>query len=490
MANIRNQCSWVHSDDQESATRKAKELVRMAVAKVIKHTPQSTIDVPVDKTALIVGGGATGMTAALTLADQGFPVHLVEKEPQLGGHLKHLFISLNGKEPQKILNDFIKEVFNHPRITVHLESKVTQTAGFKGNFSSQIDQDGKDPISITHGVTILATGGEEYQGPDYCYGTDPRIITQGTFEGYLAEWAENPPRSSVKSLVMVQCVGPAEEYCSRICCTSALKNALAFKDLYPESNVTIVYKDIRVYGFNERLYSDVRRRGVVFLRYDEDQKPEVLLNQEKPSSGKKSDQPDIMVKVWDQPLQRQVELHPDLVVLSMPVIPQPNIKDLANLFKVSIDNDGFFLEAHIKLRPVDFSTEGIFMAGTAHYPKLLNESIIQAQAAASRAGAILSKDYLEAGGVIAVVDQGKCTGCLTCVRVCPFEVPLIQAEAPGVGEITGAAYIEPATCQGCGICVAECPAKAIDLMQYTTAQLEAKIKSLFHPQDRLLQMAS
>jgi len=486
MANIRNQCSWVHSDDNLAATRKAKELLRMAVAKVSRHTPQYMIDVPVQKSALVLGGGAAGMTASLTLASQGFPVHLVEKEEQLGGQLTRLFTPLNNHHPQQVLTDLLRKVNDQPLITQHMGSRVIGTSGFKGNFTSQIENSAGEVLSVRHGVTILATGGEEYRGPDYGYGTHPRIITQQDLEKRLTDDTLSKTLPANGSVVMIQCVGPAERYCSRICCTTALKNALALKQAYPALNIRILYKDIRVYGLTEQLYTDVRDLGVLFFRYDEGHKPEVEASS--PGASLTSNERELVVKGWDLSLNRPIVFNPDLVVLSMPVIPRGDMKKLANLFKVSLDQDGFFLEAHVKLRPVDFATEGIYMAGLAHYPKLIEESIIQAQAAASRASIVLSKDTLKAGGSVSVVTQNQCTGCLTCVRVCPFEVPVIQKDVPGAGGILGAAYIEPAVCQGCGICVAECPAQAIDLMYYTDSQLKAKVAALLNPADLTLHM--
>jgi len=489
MANIRNQCSWVHSTDNLQATKKAKDLVRMAVAKVIKQTAQNTINVPIEKTGLVVGGGAAGMTAALTLADNGFPVHLVEKETELGGQLRKIHTRLNGKDPQTILKELLNKTENHKNITIHLNSQIIGTSGFKGNFTSQISDKDEHIEGINHGVTILATGGIEYKGTEYGFGTDPRILTQQAFEELISDQSgvlyANPP----KSVVMIQCIGPAETYCSRICCTVALKNALAIKEKLPDTQVSIIYKDIRVFGFNEKLYTEVRHLGVLFFRYDDDHKPEVNIGESHisesiPVPGTSP----LTISVWDQSLHKGVKLQTDLLVLSMPVIPHPDMKDLANKFKVSLDKNGFFLEAHVKLRPVDFSTEGIFMAGLAHFPKLIDESMIQAQAAASRASVLLSKDFIKAGGAIAVVEQEYCTGCLTCVRVCPFEVPVIQADVLGVGNVFGAAYIEPAICQGCGICVAECPAKAIDLMHYTENQLRSKVTALVNPKGFQLEL--
>ena len=488
MANIRNQCSWVHSHNNPEATRKAQELVRMAVAKVARHTPQHTIKVPVQKSALVVGGGAAGMTASLNLASQGFPVHLVEKEDRLGGQLNNLYTPLEGHDPQKILSDLIKKVSDQPLITAHTGSKVIGTSGFKGNFTSQIENTTGEVTSVRHGAVILAIGGEEYRGADYGFGSHPRVITQQDLEKKLFDQTLPEILPEDGSIVMIQCVGPAEKYCSRICCTSALKNAHALKEAYPDVNIQILYKDIRVYGLTEQLYTDVREQGVLFFRYDDTHKPEVEIKA--PGTPREAESPNgaLKIKSWDLSLNRPAVFEPDLLVLSMPVVPPEDMKHLANMFKVSLDQDGFFLEAHVKLRPVDFATEGLYMAGLAHYPKLIEESIIQAEAAASRASIVLSKDTLSAGGSVSVVSQKDCTGCLTCVRVCPFEVPVIQKDAIGAGGIMGAAYIEPAVCQGCGICVAECPAQAIDLMYYTDSQLKAKVTALLHPEDLTLHM--
>jgi len=483
MANIRNQCSWVHSREWEVATSKAKDLVRMAVARAALLQPQHTIELPVQREALVVGGGVAGMTTALSLAGQGFPVHLVEKEAELGGNLRQVHTTappLNGgkapEEPQDILRRLERQVRANERITLHLNSQVTASSGFMGNFTSIIQGADGQRQEITHGATILATGAREYRGPEYGYGSDPRIVTQMELEALFA----NQPAAIDKlhSVVMIQCVGPGENFCSRICCTVALKNALALKERNPNLQVTMLYRDIRTYGFKERLYTEARRKGVVFLRYDEGRKPEVQIGQAPDRRPIASAQSQISVKVRDGALGREIELRPDLVVLSMPVVPNPQVHELSALFKVPADADGFFLEAHVKLRPVDFSTDGVFMAGMAHYPKLLDESIIQAQAAAARAARVLSREALLAGGRVAVVDETRCTGCLTCVRICPFNVPKIQANLSGVGNILGAAYIEAAVCQGCGQCAAECPARAIQLMHYTDAQMAAKVRAL------------
>jgi heterodisulfide reductase subunit A-like polyferredoxin len=341
--------------------------------------------------------------------------------------------------------------------------------GFTGNFTSTLARDGQT-FQVQHGVSIVATGGVEYKGPEYEYGKDPRILTQLEFEARLASGTDLPD-----SAVMIQCVGPAEQFCSRLCCTTALKNALKLKELNPQADVTIIYRDIRTYGFKERLYTQARETGVRFVHYEFDRKPEVVLGG---SANGQADVP-LRVRVWEPVLSRELELTPDLLVLSTPIVAPEGTRELASRLKLSVDMDGFFLEAHIKLRPVDFTVDGAFMAGTAHYPKLLDETIAQAQAAAARAACVLSQESMLANARVAVVDPAKCVGCLTCVRICPYGVPKVSSDFSGVGSITGAAYVEPAACHGCGSCAAECPAKAIQLMHYTDAQTLAKVDALF-----------
>ncbi|HLF01065.1 MAG TPA: FAD-dependent oxidoreductase, partial [Anaerolineales bacterium] len=477
MANIRNQCSWVHSTDWNAATAKAKDLVRMSVVRVAALEPLYTIPMSIERSALVIGGGPAGMTTALALAEQGFPVHLVERESQLGGNLRNVFylhrasdrlsvVSYQSNDPQAFLRKMVSRVQTNPLITLHLNTELTETTGFVGNFTSHLS----DGAEIRHGVTIVATGGKEYRGEEYGRGQDPRILTQQEFEAMLADL--QPACVRPQSVVMIQCVGPAEKYCGRICCATALKNALQLRRLNPAAEVVVLYRDLRAYGFRERLYTEARRAGVRFIRYDFDRKPVV----EVPNSNIQSP---IIVRVWEPILGRDVELAPDLLVLSMPMTPADGARELGSKLKVPVDVDGWFLEAHVKLRPVDFASEGIFMAGAAHYPKFLDEALVQAQAAASRAATILARESLTAGGAVAHVTPEKCTGCLTCVRICPYHVPQISADFSGVGGIVGAAYIEPAICQGCGICASECPAKAISLMHYRDAQVMAKVETLF-----------
>ena len=472
MANIRNQCSWVHSSDWDGATIKAKTLTRMAVARADKLNSLEITEVPVLPEALIIGGGAAGMHSALNLADQGYPVHLVERKEKLGGNLNNLrfFASPKGSpalvKPQDYLGTLVDQIQDHPLITTYLNTELLETEGFKGNFTSTL-QNGNQVTSVKHGVIIIATGGIEYKGQEYHYGESARIKTQLEFEEHLANGDDLPER-----VTMIQCVGPSEQYCSRICCTTAIKNALKLKELKPEAEITILYRDIRTYGFKERLYTEAREAGVRFIHFEFDQKPSVDL-----AGNGKADQI-VDVKVWEPILQREIDLPTDLLVLSTPIVPDPGTQNLANLLKCSTDMDGFFMEAHVKLRPVDFSANGIFMAGLAHYPKFLDESIAQAEAAASRAARILSQDKILTNAKVAFVDPEKCLGCLTCVRICPYDVPIISSTIDGVGGIVGAAFIEAAICHGCGSCASECPAQAIQIRHSTDIQTLEKINAL------------
>ena len=481
MANIRNQCSWVHSHDRQAATHKAKDLVRMAAAKAKTLQPIHTTEVPIENDGLVVGGGVAGMNAALALADGGFNVHLVERKDKLGGNLREIHFGLNDEDPQQYLEQLIQRVEGEPRIQIHRDTEVAHTSGFMGHFTSLLRNSDGDEVEIPHGATILATGGVEYHGPEYGYQESSRLVTGLEFEQMLAQ-AENAEvalesRASEAwqalgehlpdEVAMILCVGPAKDFCARTCCITALKNALELKRLKPEARITVLYKDIRTYGFKERLYTQARNEGVIFIRYDDENPLDVSATNE-----------GVEIRVRDLNLGCEILLTPDLVMLSNPVVPPPDSRKVATMFKVSVDTDGFFLEAHVKLRPVDFASDGIYMAGMAHYPKLLDETIVQAQAAAARAAIVLSRSHLTAGGIIAEVDPELCVGCLTCVRICPFDVPMIKDEYSGVGGIIGTAYIEPTVCQGCGNCVAECPAKAIRLAFYQDDQIMVKLDAL------------
>ncbi|MDY7039449.1 MAG: FAD-dependent oxidoreductase, partial [Chloroflexota bacterium] len=477
MANIRDQCSWVHSKEPELATSKAKDLLRMAVARAHLLMPLHTAPQSLNHSALVIGGGVAGMTAALNLAEQGFGVYLLERERELGGRLRDIYYTADGANPQAFLQELVEKVQSNERIEVITGHEVVKSSGFVGNFKTTISEcanSEKRQRLLEHGVTIVATGGRERRGSAYLLGQDERVLTQGDLEKRMAngEWQ----MANCRSVVMVQCVGPWDDepetpnsfYCSRVCCNVAVKNALKIKELNPACQVYVLFKEMRTYGFSEALYTEARRQGVIFIRYDDAHKPEV---------GTVGDR--LQVSVREPALQTTVTLTPDLLVLSEAMVPAEGSEELAKLLKFSCTIEGFFLEAHVKLRPVDFPAEGLFLCGAAHYPKSLDESIAQAQAAAARAATILSQETLEVGGMVAEVNEEKCTGCLICVHVCPYGVPRINHERAGVGGILGVSEISPAACQGCGICVAECPNKAIQLQHYRDEQVLAKVEALF-----------
>ncbi|MFB3884131.1 MAG: FAD-dependent oxidoreductase, partial [Thermodesulfobacteriota bacterium] len=416
MANIRDQCSWVHMGLKEEATEKAKNLVRMAIACSKNLEPLHQVPRSLVHNCLVVGGGLAGMVGALSMADQGYPVYLIEREKELGGRLQRIYFSGDGGDPQAYLRELIRKVETHPRIEVLKGYQVVEHEGAVGNFKTQVAH-GSSQRVLDHGTTIIATGGKEYRGRAYHLGEDPRVITQEELEKRI--FTSDPSLTKARSVVMIQCVGPWDEdpsksfYCSRICCSVAVKNAIRMKEIRPETSITILYKDMRTYGFKETFYTRAREKGVLFVRFDEKKKPSVSL-----SDGRLS------VEIEDPMLHLPLALRPDLLVLSEAVVPNEGSKELANLFKFPLTLEGFFLEAHVKLRPVDFATDGLYLCGISHYPKSINETIAQAEAASARASTILSQEVLQVGGVVAVVEGERCAACLTCVRVCPYEVPV------------------------------------------------------------------
>ena len=460
MANIRDQCSWVHMKERERATEKTKDLVRMAVTAAALLQPLQRERLPVHKRALVIGGGLAGMTAALGFASAGFEVFLVEREAALGGNLRHLRYTLRGEDPQALLQELIDKVAAHPSIHVILNAEVVDHEGVQGNYSTGVMiAPTMTYRKLEHGVVVLATGGQEYKPKEYLYGKHPRVLTQMELEERLASGEVDP--KGLRRVVMIQCVGSRNEerpYCSRICCPMAVKNALKLKELAPDLEVHVLYRDMRTYGLLERYYTEARDKGVVFTRWGPERPPEV----EGVGEG-------IRVKVWDEVLRRTLSLEADLLVLSAAVLPREN-EELAAMFKVSRTLEGFYLEAHMKLRPVDSSTEGIYICGLAHSPKLMDETVAQAKAAVSRASTILAKDEIEVGGVVAKVDPELCAACLICVRACPYDVPYICED--------GYSVIDPAKCRGCGNCAAVCPQKAIELQHYRDDQILAKIQAL------------
>ncbi|MEW6079675.1 MAG: NAD(P)-binding protein [Thermodesulfobacteriota bacterium] len=463
MANIRDQNTWVHMDDPDRATAKAKDLVRMAVAKVAYVEPLHQVSLEIKKSVLVVGGGVAGMESALGVADQGFDAILVEKTAELGGVARSLRATWQGENIPAYLDDLIARVKGNPRVTLLLSSEITATTGSLGNFVSTVTRrgPGKEVITVEHGATIIATGGAEDKPEQYLYGQHPDVLTHLDMDQALA--SDDARITGARSMVFIQCVGSRDEthpYCSKVCCTHSLKSALEVKKRNPRTKVFILYRDIRSYGFREDLFKEARQKGVLFIRYDLERAPEVALSPEKK----------LTVTVVDHVLQIPVRIKPDLLVLASGIVPGDN-KRLFELFKVPVNAEGFLVEAHAKLRPVDFASEGLFVAGLAHYPKPLEESIAQARAAVSRALTLIAKDTIMVGGVVAVVDPTRCAVCLTCVRTCPYEIPYIHED--------GYAVIEPFECHGCGACVAECPGKAISLKHFTDEQIRAKTHALF-----------
>jgi len=458
MANIRDQCSWVHMKQKSEATDKAEDLVRMAVANARMIQPLGESALPVIHKAVVVGGGIAGMTSALKIADQGYEVYLLEKEDKLGGNLWNLHYTLDGQDVQTFLKSTIERVSNHPMIHVMMNATVADSSGSKGNFTTGIKVNGEYQ-KIQHGVIVLATGAEEHKPAEFLYGEDPKVVTQLELENKIV--TKSADVASAKKVVMIQCVGSRTQdrpNCSRTCCATAVKNALKLKELNPNTEITVLYRDVRTYGLSEPYYAKAREKGVLFVRYEPEEKPEVKKN----GHG-------LTVSFQDKIIRERVEITPDLVVLSASTHARNN-EDIAGVLKLPRTLEGFFLEAHMKLRPVDFPSDGMYLAGGAHGPKLITETLSQASAAASRACTILSKEKMMVGGVVAVVDAERCAACLTCVRVCPYDVPVIN--------LNGEAEIDVAKCKGCGSCMAECPAMAIELMHFREPQLWAKAKAL------------
>jgi heterodisulfide reductase subunit A len=460
MTNIRDQCSWVHMHEPGKATQKAKDLVRSAVAKAALLKPLQKPVINVTQVGLVIGGGVSGMAAASELAKQGFEVHLVEKEKELGGHLRTIHYLLGEKtDPKEKLETLVDDVVNNKKIHVYKEAEVTGISGFVGNFKSKIRQQGGDEKEIGHGIIIIATGAVEYRPTEYFYDKDPRVVTQHELEEDLSKGDFN-----AKNVVMVQCIGARTREnpnCARICCGQAIKNALKIKEVSPETEVYVLFKDIRSYGFKEDYYREAAMKGVLFINYDDERKPELT-----------KDGNALKMAFWEPVLKQQVELEPDMVVLSAATVPNPENKHIAELLKVPLNQDGFFLEAHMKLRPVDFATDGVFLCGMAHSPKYIEESIAQACAAASRAATILSKSKLEMEGIVANVDEDLCSGCKVCEYLCPYGAVELQDK-----EGKPVAHVLEALCKGCGACGTACPTKAITMGHFTTQEVLAQVKA-------------
>jgi len=470
MANIRDQCSWIHMNEREEATIKAKDLVRMAVAKARLIEPLPTLPLRVIQKGLVIGGGLAGMISALRIAEQGYEVYLVEREAELGGNLRTILHTIEGDDIQAYLTSIIGEVASNPLIHIYKSSEVLKVQGFVGNYKSTIRRNGgalyasEPPLEVEHGTVVVAIGGQESRPDQYLYGKHDRVESQLELEKRLVR--NRKSLSDIENIVMIQCVGSRDDarpYCSRVCCTQAIKNALKIKDINPRANIYILYRDVRTYGFRERYYREAQEAGITFVPYDERSTPEVI-----PQADS------LKVSVKDSLLGYQLILDADLLVLALASVPQTDARKLAEMLKVPLNGDGFFLEAHVKLRPVDFATEGIFLAGLAHSPKFIDETIAQANAAASRACTILSKDKYKAEPTIAVVNEDICDGCGICEPVCEYSAIRIVTESKN-GKETKKAELTEALCKGCGGCIAACPSGAMEQKGFKSGQMLAMI---------------
>ena len=460
MANIRNQNSWIHSNDPEAATEKAKDLVRMSVARAARLRTLKEKVVPINKQGLVVGGGVAGMNAALSLAQQGFDVVLVEKEAQLGGFSRKLHHTIEGEDVQAYLEKLIGEVTANEKIKVLKEARIVGFEGFKGNFATDIEVGPEKELkTVKHGIIIVATGATEYTPKEFLYKESDRVVTQVE----LGDRLEEKGADGLDSVVMIQCVGSRNDEhveCSRICCQNAVKNALHIKTLNPDAHVYVLYRDIRTYGLLEEYYTKAREKGVIFIRFDSETPPDV----------KASSDGDLLVTVKDHILRRDVEIRADLVTLSAGMVAE-DTDELSGIMKLNRNPDGYFIEAHVKLRPVDMPGEGIFLCGSAHGPKLISEAISQARAAASRAMTFLAKSEIKLSAITAKIDTDNCVKCLTCVRMCPFEVPAFNTKEEVI-------EINEAICHGCGVCACVCPRQTIQLSYYEDDQIMSKIDAL------------
>jgi heterodisulfide reductase subunit A len=425
----------------------------MAVSKANKIEPLTQAILPMNHNAMVIGGGISGLSAALNLAKQGFTTYLIEKEAHLGGFARNIHQTIDQSDVKQFLADLITEAHSNENLEIFTQTEIDNIEGFVGNFKTTLKINGETSREIDHGVVIVATGGMPYVPKGYLYSKDPRVLTQIEFEQAIVE---KKIEEKVQQIVMIQCIGSRNEehpYCSRVCCAEAIKNAIKIKTEDPTKDVVILYRDIRTYGFKEKYYRIAREKGVIFLRFDKDSPPEL-----------KTEDTNLIVSV-DTPSLGKIQLQPDLLVLSAGIQPPyASNKILAPMLKVPLNADKFFLEAHVKLRPVDFSTEGIFVAGLAHSPKSIDESIMQAGAAVSRAMIYLSKEEIEAEGIVAEVDPSKCSGCCLCIETCAYNA-ITFIEEKGIVEINSA------LCKGCGACTGNCRSSAIDLLGFTNQQI-------------------
>jgi heterodisulfide reductase subunit A len=461
--NIRDQCSWVHMQDPEKATQKAKDLVRMGVAKARLLEPLEEIEIPVNPSTLVIGGGVVGMSAALNLANQGFQVYLVEKERALGGTLRDLHKLFTGNvEATTVINPLIERINKHQKIKTYLSAKVSKVSGFIGNFEVVVDQDGKES-KFTAGTIIVAIGADKLKPVgQYGYGKIANVITQLELEERMKK---GEPLG--QNVVMIQCVGarvPERTYCSRICCMTAIKNAFLIKQANPKAKVWILHRDLMTYGAAyEDYYRKAMEVGVRFIRYRLEKPPQVI--------GKEKVE---KIRVYHELRRGEIELPCDMLVLTTPLIPREDNEQISKLLKVSQDEFGFLLEAHLKLRPVEFAMDGVYICGSARWPTDVAEGISQAYAAASKAAGPLRMGHVKAEALNALVDEDKCSGCGICEVLCPFQAIELQSR-----DGKRVSHVNEAVCKGCGTCSAACPSGAISMHHFTNEQILAQVEALF-----------
>ena len=475
MANIREHDSWVHSKEKEEATEKAHDIIRMSVARACHLKPLQEFDLPVNKTGLVVGGGIAGMNSALSIANQGHEVYLVEKDTDLGGIARRIHTTLEGLDVQAYLRDLIRKVYQHPLIHVYTDATITEATGYVGNFVTTVKSE-RGVTEIKHGAAVIAIGTDLYTPTEYLYGEDDRVMTHLELEEKIANRDEKVINS--QNLVMIQCVGCRNEernYCSRICCSESVKNALKLKELNPQMDIYILFRDVRTYGFKEDYYREAASKDVKFIRYEPQDKPQV-------EPGESEDgRPVLKVTAIDYVLGNKLEIDADIIALAAAVIPSAVTKEVAGLFKVTLSPDGFFKEAHVKLRPVEFATDGVYLCGMAHYPKFIQETINQAYGAAGRVLTLLSHDIVVASGSVCEVDEKRCMGCGACVAVCTYGALELRDTKQGKK-----AVVNPVLCKGDGLCNAKCPTGAISLKHYTDEELLSEIDALV-PEEEIIQ---
>jgi len=467
MANIREHCSWVHPKEKEEATRKARDIIRMSVARACHLEPLTEIDLPVTKRALVVGGGIAGMTCALSIARQGHEVHLVEKETVLGGIARRIHHTMEGLDVQAYLDDLIAKVYRHPLVHVYTGATITDASGYVGNFVTSVRSQGR-AATIKHGATVIAVGADLYTPAEYLYGEDERVMTHLELEERIAAGDERVKGAA--AIAMIQCVGCRNEdrnYCSRICCGESVKNALKLKEMNRQMDVYILFRDMRTYGYYEDYYREAASKDVRFIRYEQHAPPVVEAAEDE--NGRSV----LKVTLPDYVLGKKLELDADIVALAAAVVPSGGTKEIENLFKVGLNPDGFFKEAHAKLRPVEFTSGGVYLCGLAHYPKLIKETVSQAYGAAGRVLTLLANDTVTASGSICVVDEDSCVSCGACIAACTYGAIEFQETPQGMK-----AVVNPVLCKGDGLCNAKCPTGAIQLKHFTDEELMSQIDAV------------